>query len=143
VHLIRDGDVAPSIAAAHGGSEVDMLIGIGGTPEGVISAAAIKCLGGALQGRLWPRNDEERQKLVDAGYDVDKVLTTDDLVSGDDVFVAATGVTTGALLRGVRYTKQGAVTDSMVMRSRSGTVRRVEAEHAFEKLSRISSLTYR
>jgi fructose-1,6-bisphosphatase II len=143
VHLIRDGDVAPSIAAAHGGSEVDLLMGIGGTPEGVISAAAIKCLGGAMQGRLWPRDDEERQKLVDAGYDVDRVLTTDDLVSGDDVFVAATGVTSGALLRGVRYTKAGAVTDSMVMRSRSGTVRRVEAEHAFEKLSRISSLAYR
>ena len=119
-----------------------MLMGIGAL-EGVISAAAIKRLGGALQGRLWPRDDEERQKLVDAGYDVDKVLTTDDLVSGDDVFVAATGVTSGALLRGVRYTKQGAVTDSMVMRSLPGTVRHVEAEHAFEKSSRISSLAYR
>jgi len=143
VLLIRDGDVAPAIAAAHGGTEVDMLMGIGGTPEGVISATAIKCLGGALQGRLWPRDDEERQKLVDAGYDVDKVLTTNDLVASDNVFVAATGVTTGALLRGVRYTKDGAVTDSMVMRSRSGTVRRVEAEHSFEKLSEISALEYR
>ena len=143
VHLIRDGDVAPSIAAAHGGSEVDLLMGVGGTPEGVISAAAIKCLGGVLQGRLWPRNDEERQRLVDAGYDVDRVLTTDDLVSGDDVFVAATGVTSGALLRGVRYTRDGAVTDSISMRSRSGTVRRIEAEHSFEKLSAISRLEYR
>jgi fructose-1,6-bisphosphatase II len=143
VNLIRDGDVAPAIAAAHGGTEVDMLMGIGGTPEGVISATAIKCLGGTLQGRLWPRDDEERQKLVDAGYDVDKVLTTDDLVASNNVFVAATGVTTGALLKGVRYTKDGAVTDSIVMRSRSGTIRRVEAEHRFEKLEEISALEYR
>ena len=143
VHLIRDGDVAPAIAAAHGGiAEVDLLMGIGGTPEGVIAASAIKCLGGALQGRLWPRNDEERQKLVDAGFDVEKVLTTDDLVRSDDVFVAATGVTSGSLLRGVRYTKDGAVTDSIVMRSRSGTVRRVEAEHALEKLSALRGLEY-
>jgi fructose-1,6-bisphosphatase II len=144
VTLIRDGDVAPAIAAAHGGiAEVDLLMGIGGTPEGVIAAAAIKCLGGALQGRLWPRNDDERARLVEAGYDIEKVLTTDDLVSGDDVFVAATGVTSGALLSGVRYTADGAVTDSMVMRSRSGTVRRVEAEHKFEKLSALSGLEYR
>ena len=144
VNLIRDGDVAPAIAAAHGGvAEVDLLMGVGGTPEGVIAAAAIKCLGGALQGRLWPRDDEERQKLVDAGYDVERVLTTDDLVSGEDVFVAATGVTSGALLRGVRYTPTGALTESMVMRSRSGTVRRIEAEHAFEKLTRLSGLEYR
>ena len=135
--LIRDGDVAPAIAAARGGIGVDLLMGIGGTPEGVISAAAIKCLGGALQGRLWPRSDEERQELVDAGYDVDKVLTTDDLVAGDDVFVAATGVTSGALLRGVQYTSDGATTDSIVMRSRSGTVRRVEAQHAFAKLEKL------
>jgi fructose-1,6-bisphosphatase II len=143
VNLIRDGDVAPSIAAAHGGSDVDLLMGIGGTPEGVISAAAIKCLGGVLQGRLWPRNDEERQALVDAGYDVERVLTTDDLVAGEDVFVAATGVTGGALLRGVRYTGGGATTDSLVMRSRSGTVRHIEAEHAFEKLARFTGREYR
>jgi fructose-1,6-bisphosphatase II len=143
VNLIRDGDVAPSIAAAHGASGVDMLMGIGGTPEGVISAAAIKCLGGALQGRLWPRNDEERQQLVDAGYEVDRVLTTDDLVAGEDVFVAATGVTTGALLRGVRYARDGASTESLVMRSRSGTVRRIEAEHALEKLARFTGREYR
>jgi fructose-1,6-bisphosphatase II len=143
VHLIRDGDVAPAIAAAHGGGGVDLLMGIGGTPEGVISAAAIKALGGAMQGKLWPRNDEERQKLLDAELDPERVLTTDDLVAGEEVFVAATGVTSGSLLNGVRYTKTGAVTDSMVMRSRSGTVRRIEAEHAFEKLSRISGLEYR
>jgi fructose-1,6-bisphosphatase II len=143
VHLIRDGDVAPAIAAAHGSTGVDLLMGIGGTPEGVISAAAIKSLGGAMQGKLWPRNEDERRELAGAGLDPARVLTTDDLVSGEDVFVAATGVTTGALLRGVRYTREGAFTDSMVMRSRSGTVRRIEAEHAFEKLSRLSGLEYR
>jgi fructose-1,6-bisphosphatase II len=143
VRLITDGDVAPSIAAARPGTGVDMLMGIGGTPEGVISAAAIKCLGGAIQGKLWPRDDEERQMLVDAGLDPDRVLTTDDLVSGEDVFVAATGVTTGALLRGVRYTPDGAVTDSIVMRSRSGTVRRIEATHDLDKLERFSGREYR
>ena len=144
VVLIRDGDVAPAIAAAHKGiAEVDLLMGIGGTPEGVIAAAAIKCLGGALQGRLWPRDEDEKRRLVEAGYDVERVLTTDDLVAGEDVFVAATGVTSGALLRGVRYTKDRVITESMVMRSRSGTVRRIEAEHAFEKLSRLSGLDYR
>jgi fructose-1,6-bisphosphatase II len=137
VNLIRDGDVAPAIAAARGGTGVDLLMGIGGTPEGVISAAAIKCLGGALQGRLWPRDDDERQQLVDAGFDVEKVLTTNDLVAGEDVFVAATGVTSGALLRGVQYTGDGAITDSIVMRSRSGTVRRIEARHAFAKLEKL------
>jgi fructose-1,6-bisphosphatase II len=135
VNLIRDGDVAPSIAAAQASTGVDLLMGVGGTPEGVISAAAIKCLGGAIQGRLWPRNDEERQQLVDAGYDVDKVLTVDDLVASDNVFVAATGVTSGALLRGVRVGARGAETESIVMRSRSGTVRRIAAYHPSEKVT--------
>ena len=143
VMLIRDGDVAPAIAAAQPGTGVDLLMGIGGTPEGVLSAAALKCVGGTLQGKLWPRHDEERQELVDAGYDLDRVLTVDDLVGGDNVFFAATGVTTGALLRGVRYEPRGAVTDSIVMRSRSGTVRRVEARHAFEKLEHLSGGRYR
>jgi len=143
VMLITDGDVAPSIAAAREDSAVDMLMGVGGTPEGVISAAALKCLGGGMQGKLWPRTDEERQKLVDDGYDLSQVLSTDDLVSGQDVFVAATGVTTGALLKGVRYVADGAVTDSLVMRSRSGTVRRIEARHAFEKLMKFSTIEYR
>jgi fructose-1,6-bisphosphatase II len=143
VNLIRDGDVAPAIAAARGGTGVDLLMGIGGTPEGVISAAAIKCLGGSLQGRLWPRNDEERKQLAQAGYDVEKVLTTDDLVAGEDVFVAATGVTSGALLRGVQYTNDGAITDSIVMRSRSGTVRRIEARHAFAKLEKLVGTSLR
>src|SRR6476619_7266585 len=141
--LISDGDVAPSIAAARPESGVDLLMGIGGTPEGVLSASALKCVGGALQGRLWPRDDEERRELVDAGFDLDRVLTTDDLVGGEDVFFAATGVTTGALLRGVRYTPDGAITDSIVMRSRSGTVRRVEAFHSFDKLEALSGGRYR
>jgi fructose-1,6-bisphosphatase II len=138
VNLITDGDVAPAIAAARPGTGVDLMMGIGGTPEGVIAAAAVKCLGGVVQGRLWPRDDEERQKLADGGYDVTRVLTTDDLCGGDNVFVAATGVTDGALLRGVRYTRDGAATDSIVMRSRSGTVRRVEAQHALDKLRKFS-----
>ncbi len=139
VRLITDGDVAPSIAAARPGTGVDMLMGIGGTPEGVISAAAIKCLGGAIQGRLWPRSDDERQALADAGFDVDRVLKTDDLVAGDDVFVAATGVTDGSLLHGVRYTGTGADTASIVMRSRSGTVRRIEATHHWGKLEQLTT----
>jgi fructose-1,6-bisphosphatase II len=142
VRLVRDGDVAPAIAAAQPGTGVDMLYGIGGTPEGVISAAALKCVGGGIQGRLWPRNDDERQKLLDEGLDPARVLRTNDLVSGDDVFVAATGVTTGSLLQGVRYTPGGAVTDSIVMRSRSGTVRRVVAQQSLAKLSALTGFEY-
>jgi fructose-1,6-bisphosphatase II len=143
VNLITDGDVAPAIAAARQGSAVDLMMGIGGTPEGVIAASAVKCLGGAVQGRLWPRDDDERAKLVEAGYEPDRVLRTDDLVGGENIFVAATGVTDGALLNGVRFSRDGAVTDSIVMRSRSGTVRRVEAYHHLEKLSRLSGREYR
>ena len=143
VHLIPDGDVAPAIAAAQPATGVDLLMGIGGTPEGVIAAAALKCVGGGVQGKLWPRNDDERRELTNAGFDLERLLTTDDLVSGEDVFVAATGVTTGALLRGVRYQPGGAVTDSIVMRSRSGTVRRIEATHSFDKLERFSGREYR
>jgi len=142
VALIRDGDVAPAIAAARPGTGVDILYGVGGTPEGVISASALKCLGGGMQGKLWPRGDEERRALVDAGYDLDRVLTTDDLVMSDNVFVAATGVTTGALLQGVRYVRDGAVTDSLVMRSRSGTVRRIEARHNLSKLTHFTGREY-
>ena len=143
VMLITDGDVAPSIAAANPRTGVDLLMGVGGTPEGVISAAALKCLGGGIQAKLWPRNDDERRRLLGAGFDLDRVLTTDDLVGGQDVFVAATGVTNGALLQGVRYLEGGAVTDSIVMRSRSGTVRRIEATHAFDKLMKFSQIAYR
>jgi len=142
VHLITDGDVAPAIAAARAGSLIDLMAGIGGTPEGVIAASAVKCLGGAVQGRLWPRNDDERKKLVDAGYDPDRVLTMDDLVAGDNIFVAATGVTDGALLNGVHATDGSVVTDSIVMRSRSGTVRRVEAYHDVAKLSVFAGREY-
>jgi fructose-1,6-bisphosphatase II len=143
VFLITDGDVAPAIASALPASGIDMLMGIGGTPEGVIAAAALKCLGGGMQGRLYPRNDDERKQLLDGGYDIDAVLTTDDLVSGQDVFFAATGITNGALLKGVSYSAFGAGTSSMVMRSRSGTVRYIEAQHVFEKLDRISNVAYR
>jgi fructose-1,6-bisphosphatase II len=137
VNLITDGDVAPAIAAARPETSVDLMMGIGGTPEGVISAAAVKCLGGAIQGKLWPRNDDERRQLLETGYDLDRVLRTDDLVAGESLFVAATGVTDGALLRGVRVTRGGAVTDSIVMRSRSGTVRRIEAQHQLAKLAQL------
>ena len=142
VTLIRDGDVAPAIAAARPETGVDLLYGIGGTPEGVISAAALKTVGGGIQAKLWPRDDDERQKLLDAGYDLERVLRTDDLVSGEDVFVAATGVTTGALLRGVRYVRDGAVTDSIALRSRSGTVRRIEARHKISKLTLFTGREY-
>ena len=140
--LIRDGDVAPAIAAAQPGTGVDMLYGVGGTPEGVISAAALKCVGGGIQGRLWPRSEEERQRLLDAGLDPARVLHTNDLVAGEDVFVAATGVTNGPLLAGVQYSPGGAVTDSIVMRSRSGTVRRVSAQQSIEKLSALTGFEY-
>jgi fructose-1,6-bisphosphatase II len=142
VALIRDGDVAPAIACARPGTGVDILYGIGGTPEGVISASALQCLGGGMQGKLWPRNEEERVQLVGAGYELDRVLTTNDLVHSDNVFVAATGVTSGALLNGVRYVTDGAVTDSLVMRSRSGTVRRIEARHKLSKLAQFTGREY-
>jgi fructose-1,6-bisphosphatase II len=143
VFLITDGDVAPAIASALPASGIDGLLGIGGSPDGVSAAGALKCLGGGMQGRLDPRNDRERQQLLAGGYDIEAVLTTDDLVSGHDVFFAATGITNGALLKGVSYSASGAVTSSMVMRSRSGTVRYIEAQHEFEKLDRISRVAYR
>ena len=138
IKFIPDGDVAGAISAARDGTGVDMLIGIGGTPEGVIAAAAIKCLGGVIQGRLWPRSEAERDAAVAAGYDLDRVLTTDDLVGGDNVFFAATGVTDGELLSGVRYRRGNAITQSMVMRSRTGTVRFIEALHRRAKLKGLS-----
>ena len=143
VALITDGDVAGAIVAATPRTQIDMLLGIGGTPEGVVAAAALKCLGGAIQGRLVPRDEDERAALVAEGYDLDRVLGIDDLVAGDDVFFAATGVTDGNLLTGVKYWPDGASTHSMVMRSRSGTLRYVEAEHRFEKLERFSRIDYR
>lgn len=144
VFLITDGDVAGAISAATTErSGIDLLMGIGGTPEGVVAAAALRCLGGAMQGKLYPRDDAERTALLDAGFDLDRVLTTEDLVAGDDVFFAATGITDGSLLRGVRYDGDGAITRSIVMRSRSGTVRWVEAEHRLTKIDAYSPITYR
>jgi fructose-1,6-bisphosphatase II len=142
IKFITDGDVAGAIAAARERSGVDLLIGIGGTPEGVIAAAALKCLGGVIQGRLWPRNDEEREAAEQAGHDLDQVLTTDDLVSGENVFFAATGITDGDFFQGVRYRGESAVTQSLVMRSRSGTVRMIEALHRREKLKKFSTILY-
>ena len=129
IKLIPDGDVAGAIMAARDGTGVDVLVGIGGTPEGVIAACALKCLDGALFGRLWPRDDGERRRALDAGYDLDRVLTIDDLVAGENVFFAATGVTDGELLRGVRFEHQEVVTQSLSMRSKSGAVRLVETRH--------------
>ena len=134
IRLISDGDVAGAIATALPGSGADILFGIGGTPEGVIAAAALKSMGGAQIGRLWPRDDDERAAAVAAGYDLDRVLTTDDLVAGDNCFFAATGITDGDLLKGVHYNRHGATTQSLVMRSRSGTVRFVDAQHRHEKI---------
>jgi fructose-1,6-bisphosphatase II len=136
VRLIAHGDVSASLLAVTERSTVDLLWGIGGTPEGVISAAAVKCLGGQLLGRLWPRDDPERQAALDAGYDLQRVLTRDDLVAGDDVFFSATGITDGDVLQGVRYPSAGgATTESLVMRTRSGTIRRIRATHDRAKLA--------
>jgi len=143
IRFISHGDVSAALLAVQPDSPVDLLWGIGGTPEGVISASAIKCIGGQQLGRLWPRNDEERAAAVEAGYDLSKVLTADDLVAGDDVFFSATGVTDGGVLEGVRYQgDRGATTESLVMRSRSGTVRRVAARHDRAKLRALTGVRY-
>ena len=134
IRLIQDGDVAGAISTAWPESGADIMFGVGGTPEGVIAAAALKCMGGAILGKLWPRNDVERDAAVAAGYDLEQVLTTEVLVSGDNCFFAATGITDGELLKGVHYSAQGATTQSLVMRSRSGTVRQVDSKHRTEKL---------
>jgi len=140
VRLIPDGDVSGALLAVSPDRPVDLLWGIGGTPEGVISAAALKCYGGGLIGRLAPRDDHERQAAVDAGYDVDRVLTQDDLVRGDNCFFSATGVTDGDVLEGVRYAgTRGASTESLVMRSRSGTVRRIQSRHDRTKLRELTA----
>jgi fructose-1,6-bisphosphatase II len=138
IRFIQHGDVSAALLAVQDESPVDLLWGIGGTPEGVISAASIKCMGGALVGRLWPRDDEERNAALEQGYDLDEVLDQDRLVAGNDVFFAATGVTDGDVLDGVHYTAGGATTESLVMRSRSGTVRRVSARHDRAKLREVS-----
>jgi fructose-1,6-bisphosphatase II len=142
IRLIQDGDVAGAIACAWPDSGVNMLIGIGGTPEGVIAACALKCLGGEIQSRLYPRNDEERTAALDAGYDLDRVLDTNDLVSGEDVFFAASGITEGELLKGVRYWGTGAYTQTLVMRAKTGTIRKIDATHQWQKLMRYSAVSY-
>ncbi|MDT7884010.1 MAG: class II fructose-bisphosphatase [Thermoflexus sp.] len=142
IKLIPDEDVSAALMTAFPDSGIDLLIGIGGSPEGVIAAAALKCLGGELQARLWPRNEEERRFAAEMGYDLHRILTADDLVRGDNIFFAATGITDGEILRGVRYTGTGARTHSLVMRSRSGTIRFVEAHHRWDKLMRISGYPY-
>ncbi|MFM9585788.1 class II fructose-bisphosphatase [Streptomyces caniscabiei] len=142
IKLISDGDVAGSILALREGTGVDLLLGVGGTPEGIISACAVKCLGGTIQGKLWPKDDAERQRAIDAGHDLDRVLTTDDLVSGENVFFVATGIIDGELLRGVRYRSETATTDSIVMRSKSGTVRRIDSTHRLSKLRAYSSIDF-
>ncbi|MFF0137738.1 class II fructose-bisphosphatase [Streptomyces sp. NPDC005227] len=142
IKLISDGDVAGSILALREGTGIDLLLGIGGTPEGIISACAVKCLGGTIQGKLWPKDDEERQRAVDAGHDLDRVLGTSDLVSGENVFFVATGITDGELLRGVRYRPETATTESIVMRSKSGTVRQITSEHRLSKLRAYSAIDF-
>ncbi|HZG96561.1 MAG TPA: class II fructose-bisphosphatase [Mycobacteriales bacterium] len=142
IKFIVDGDVAGAIMAVRDGTGVDLLLGIGGTPEGIIAACAIKCLGGTIQSRLWPRNDEERATALEQGHDLDRVLYCDDLVSSDNVFFVATGVTDGELVRGVRYRGGGATTHSLVMRSRSGTIRSVESHHRLRKLMAYSSVNF-
>ena len=142
VKLITDGDVAGAIMTAREGTGVDVMAGIGGTPEGVIAACALKCLDGVMFGRLWPRDDTERRAALDQGYDLDQVLTIDDLVSGDNVFFAATGVTDGELLRGVRFRAHEVLTQSLSMRSKSGTSRQIDARHQLSKLRRYASIDY-
>ena len=142
IKLLTDGDVAGSIMAAREGTGVDLLLGIGGTPEGIISACAVKCLGGVILGKLAPRDDAERAKALDAGHDLDRVLSTDDLVTSDDAFFAATGITDGELLAGVRYRAGGALTHSLVMRARSGTVRNIHSEHQLWKVAKYSVVQY-
>jgi fructose-1,6-bisphosphatase II len=142
IRLITDGDVAGAISACRPNSGTDLLAGIGGTPEGIITAAAIRCMGGAIQGQLAPKDDEERQKAIDAGYDLSQILSTEDLVSGENVFFCATGVTDGDLLKGVQYYGGGCTTQSIVMRSKSGTVRMIEAYHRLSKLNEYSAIDF-
>jgi len=142
IKLITDGDVAGAIMAARDGTGIDLLLGIGGTPEGIIAACAIKCLGGVIQGKLEPRDDAERSRAVNAGHDLDRVLTTDELVACDDAFFAATGITDGELMAGVRYRAGGATTHSLVMRARSGTIRNIRSEHQLWKLNAYSAVNF-
>jgi fructose-1,6-bisphosphatase II len=142
IKLITDGDVAGAIMAARDGTGVDLLLGIGGTPEGIIAACAVKCLGGIIQGRLAPRDADERDRAIAAGHDLKQVLRTDDLVASEDAFFAATGITDGELVAGVRYRAGGATTQSLVMRARSGTTRTITSEHQLWKLRAYSAVNF-
>jgi fructose-1,6-bisphosphatase II len=142
INFISDGDIAGAIYAARELSDVDVLMGIGGTPEGITAACALKCLGGAMQARLWPRDEAEKEKAIAAGHDLSRVLTTDDLVTGENIFFVATGVTSGELLRGVHYRSGGATTQSIVMRSKSGTIRVIDSYHRLEKLAGYSVVDF-
>ncbi len=144
IKFITDGDVAGAIMAARPDTGIDLLLGVGGTPEGIIAACAMKCTGGVIQGQLWPHDDEERQRALDAGHDLDDdhVLTTDDLVKGDDAFFVASGITDGELMRGVRYRAGGCTTDSLVMRARSGTIRSITSEHQLHKLRTFAAIDF-
>jgi len=142
IRFISDGDIAGAIGAARESGETDVLMGVGGTPEGIVAACALKCMGGAMQAKLWPRDAAEREKALAAGHDLDRVLTTDDLVTGDNMFFVATGITGGDLLRGVRYRSGGAFTQSIVMRSKSGTIRVIDSYHRLEKLRGYSAIDF-
>jgi fructose-1,6-bisphosphatase II len=142
IRLISAGDVIGAVSTAWPDSGADILFGIGGTPEGVIAAAALKCMGGEIQGRLWPQGDDERAAAIAAGYDLDRVLTTNDLVRGDNAFFALTGITDGEVVKGVHYDTHGATTQSLVMRSKSGTVRFIEARHRLQKLGEFSAVDF-
>jgi fructose-1,6-bisphosphatase II len=142
IKFIVDGDVAGAIMAARADTGIDLMLGIGGTPEGIVAACALKCMGGVIQGKLWPRDDAERRKALDAGHDLSQVLTTNDLVSSDDVFFAATGITQGELMQGVRFRRDVAMTHSLVMRGRSGTIRKVDSEHQLWKLRAYSAINF-
>ncbi|WP_370248927.1 class II fructose-bisphosphatase [Nocardioides sp.] len=142
IKFISDGDVAGAIMAARPDTGVDLMLGIGGTPEGIIAACALKCMDGVIHGRLWPQDDDEKQRALDAGHDLDAVLTTDQLVTGDDCFFVATGITDGELMKGVRYSSGYTTTHSLVMRSRSGTIRSITSEHRLEKLRSFSAIDF-
>ncbi|MFL6022252.1 MAG: fructose-bisphosphatase class II, partial [Marmoricola sp.] len=142
IKYITDGDVAGAIMAARADTGVDLLLGIGGTPEGIITACAMKCLDGVIQGKLWPTTDAERERAEAAGLELDRVLLTDDLVSGDDCFFVATGITDGELMKGVRYRAGGASTHSLVMRSRSGTIREIISDHKLSKLAAYANVDF-
>jgi fructose-1,6-bisphosphatase II len=143
IKFILDGDVAGAIMAARPDTGIDLMMGVGGTPEGIIAACAMKALGGVIQGRLWPTDDEEKQRALDAGHDLEAVLSTDELVTGDDCFFVATGITDGDLIRGVRFAHFTATTHSLVMRSRSGTIRSITSEHQYAKLQRYATDDYK